>query len=292
LGYFTTELIIRNRNYAEVQTRNFYGTLSIWEDYADTPDEQRWLLHGVIYHGMQFTDPERRMQATTYFFPETGVGRALLFLDEQQENKRVGILGMGIGTLLAYGNEGDYFRLYEINPDVETYAEQHFTYLADTPAEVDVVLGDGRLSLEREEPQNFDILILDAFASDAVPTHLLTQEALGIYLNHIREGGILAFNVTNRHLDLGPVLTDLAREYDLQAVRLATNPEGFGTQWADWMLLTTNDALIAEFEEQWLATVTTDNPTPSNIRLWTDDYTSLFPIVLWENDLETFLNLP
>src|SRR5262249_55601895 len=153
-----------------------------------------------------------------YYGTKSGVG---LLLDQPKAApKHVGMVGLGVGTLAAYGRPGDRFRFYEINPDVIRLAEEHFTFLKDSQAEIDMVVGDARLSLERESPQNFDLLVLDAFRSDAVPAHLLTEEAFAIYLKHLRPEGVLAFHVTNRHLDLEPVIRGAAQRFDLHAVKI------------------------------------------------------------------------
>jgi SAM-dependent methyltransferase len=165
----------------------------------------RVLVHGLINHGYQFAKPQFRRDPVSYFCPETGIGRAF-YNRKAGVPWRIGILGLGIGTLAAYGRDGDTIRLYEINPQVVELAESQFSYLKDTPAKVEVALGDGRLSLEREPSQRFDLLVMDAFSGDSVPVHLVTREAFAIYFRHLKPGGILAVNVSNRHLDLGPVM--------------------------------------------------------------------------------------
>ncbi len=184
---------------------------------------------------------------------------------------------MGVGTLAAYGREGDYIRVYEINPQVIRMAETYFTYLADSKAQVDVVVGDARLSLEREPPQAFDLLFLDAFSSDAIPVHLLTKEAFDVYLRHLRPDGVIAVHISNRHFDLKPVLRQLARTFELEAV-LIVNPDGPREMWvADWMLLTRNQAFLAgevikRAARQVLGTY-------RRITVWTDDYSNLFQVL-------------
>src|SRR5213078_3014628 len=135
-------------------------------------------------------------------------------LAQEGAPRRVGVLGLGCGTLAAYGRTGDTFRIYEINPLVLQLASAEFSFLRDTPAKVETVLGDGRLSLEREPSQQFDVLVMDAFSGDSVPVHLITREAFEIYFRHLKPGGILAVNITNRYLNLEPVMERAANAFD------------------------------------------------------------------------------
>src|SRR5207248_4401523 len=165
---------------------------------------------GTIVHGKQFLDPDRRGLPTSYYGPRSGIGLALL--DARAHGPlRVGVVGPGAGTLAAYGRAGDVFRFYDINSGVVELARSEFTFLKDSPAKVEVALGDARLSLERERPQNFDVLALDAFSSDAIPVHLLTVEAFKTYLRHLKPGGVLAVHISNRYLDLVPVVQQAGR---------------------------------------------------------------------------------
>jgi SAM-dependent methyltransferase len=189
-----------------VMVRDFYGAMRV-RDNDDPKDLEnlRTLTHGTINHGEQFTHPERRMQPTTYYGPKSGVGLAISTL-QQDGPVRVGVVGLGTGTLAAYGRAGDYFRFYELNPMVLQLARTEFSYITATPAKVETVLGDARLSLERESPQNLDVLAVDAFSSDSIPIHLLTHEAFEIYFHHLKPTGVLAVHVSNRYLNLFPVV--------------------------------------------------------------------------------------
>lgn len=189
-----------------VARRNFYGQLRV-EDIIGEDDNytHRKLLHGVINHGEQILDAKFRREPISYFCRGTGIAHAML-AGQPGVPRRIGILGLGCGTLAAYGRAGDTIRIYEINPLVLEISRSEFTYLNDTPAHVETVLGDGRLSLEREPSQQFDVLVMDAFSGDSVPVHLITREAFQTYLRHLKPGGILAVNVSNRHLDLRPVM--------------------------------------------------------------------------------------
>ena len=133
-----------------------------------------------------------------------------MFSSRRTSNRRAGVIGLGVGTLAAYGRAGDSFRFYELNPAVIQVASTYFRFLNESAAATEVVAGDGRLALEREPPQNFDVLILDAFSGDSIPVHLLTRQAFEVYFRHLRPGGIVAVHVTNRYLDLAPVVDALA----------------------------------------------------------------------------------
>jgi Spermidine synthase len=189
---------------------------------------------------------------------------------------RVGAIGLGVGTVAAYAHPGDSFTFYELNPDVERLAEKHFTYLRDAAGSTHVVLGDARLSLERESPQGYHVLILDAFTGDAPPAHLLTKEAFAVYLRHMRPDGVLAFHITNWHIDLMPVLAGLAAHYGMQTVRIYSDSDADKLLFhADWVLLTTNPAFMA-------ATPSAPPPQGGGSRqpvLWTDHYNNIFALL-------------
>ncbi|MGE0377712.1 MAG: spermidine synthase, partial [Planctomycetaceae bacterium] len=183
-------------------SRNFYGVLRV-EDNAE--HTRRALFHGTILHGMQFLDPEQRSIPTSYYGVRSGVG-TVLRQHRAGERRRIGIVGLGVGTLATYGTPRDLFRCYEINPEVVRLAEEYFTFLSDTPAETEIILGDARLSLGHEPDQQYDVLVLDAFSGDAIPTHLLTREAADLYARHLRNDGILCVHISNIHFDLRPVV--------------------------------------------------------------------------------------
>lgn len=203
--------------------RNFYGQLRVSEDIDDKLGPIRSLSHGRIKHGEQYMDAPYRTQATAYYCETSGIGLAIRSIQHAQPLK-IGVVGLGAGTMAAYGRGGDELRFYEINGQVLDLARSEFTYLADTPAKVDHVLGDGRLMLEREVPQQFDLLALDAFSGDSIPTHLLTLESIKIYLSHLKPDGMLAVHITNRYLDLGPVMAAAAQQYGKTALRYELEP--------------------------------------------------------------------
>ncbi len=256
--------------------RNFYGELTVKDsDPSAAPDATRTLTHGTITHGNQFLNPTRRDLPTTYYGPASGVGLAIRDRGKQRA-LRVGVIGLGTATLAAYARPGDYYRYYEINPLVERVARSEFTFLADCRGKVEVAMGDARLSLEREQPENFDVLAVDAFSSDAIPVHLLTREAMDLYFRHLRPDGILAMHISNRHLDLEPVLAGEARSSGRRARRVENeDDEGAGVFASTWVLIT---ALPNDFDNEIRAD---SNPVSREhrVRLWTDDYSNLFQIL-------------
>ncbi|HKC53857.1 MAG TPA: fused MFS/spermidine synthase, partial [Burkholderiales bacterium] len=205
-----------------------------------------------------------------------GIGLALLDARERGP-LRVGVVGLGAGTLAAYGRTGDVFRFYDINPDVVELARSEFTFLKDSPAKVEVALGDARLSLEREPPRNFDVLALDAFSSDAIPVHLLTVEAFKTYLRHLKQGGILAVHISNRYLDLVPVVQQAARHLSLEVRQVENDDDDdAGVYRSDWMLVSVSPAA---FEGKLLKEAAERIDAVPRVRLWTDDYSDLYRIL-------------
>jgi SAM-dependent methyltransferase len=260
---------------ARFMTRNFYAAMRIW-DSGEGESASRVLTHGSITHGKQFVAPERRRQITTYYGETSGIGRAIEAM-RKGGPVRVGVIGLGTGTLAAYGRKGDTVRLYEINPQVIDLAMKHFTYLADSEAKVETALGDARLSLEREPPQNFDVLALDAFSSDAIPVHLLTAEALETYFRHLKPGGILAVHISNRYIDLKPVLREGAAKFARHA-RLVDedSDDDRATYGSTWVLISDDPSA---FSRPPLEGVADPLPTSRSVRLWTDDYSDLIGIL-------------
>lgn len=261
--------------------RNFYGAYKV-HLYDEESDRSRChlLSHGGITHGLQFVHPDLSAWPTTYYGATSGVGRAL---DSLAGPRRVGLVGLGAGTLAAYGRPGDLFRFYEIDPAIVAVARQNFTYLRHTPARVEIALGDARLTLEDELRHGpggrFDLLILDAFSGDAIPVHLLTREAMALYLRHLRPGGIIAVHISNRHLDLRPVVEGLARHHGLRFVNISDNVKD-GDWWlynTSWMLLTADPARL-EVESIRLAAEEPPDETAEYVE-WTDDHASLLDIL-------------
>lgn len=268
----------RNSGQIIEASRNFYGVLRVLEKH-DSHGARYSLAHGRIEHGVQFLDPDRRDWPTGYFGKDSGVGLALTEHPKRAADKplRIGIIGLGAGTLAIYGRPGDTIRYYEINPEVTRLANEHFTFLHDSQAKIEVVHGDGRIGLERElaagGSNNFDILVVDAFSSDAIPMHLLTRECVELYAKHLAEGGVLAFNISNRVLDLKPVVQSLAAGAGKQAVWIRNHGDpAQGTNDSDWVLVTDsadflNSSRIVERTTNW--------PKDMEPVVWTDDYGSL-----------------
>jgi hypothetical protein len=279
VGVVVFSLGLNNYEQALFVERNFYGVIRVreWDKKANS------MIHGMTVHGIQFLDD--RTRPTTYFVKDSGVGLLLLNHPKRGQNMRVGILGLGVGTLSAYTQDGDVYRYYEINPVVVQLAEGEggfFTFLSDSKAETTVVLGDARISLEQElihgKPQNFDVLILDTFSSDSIPVHLVTKEAFALYLDHLMPDGVIAAHISNRHLDLRPVFWQLAQEFGLDIIQVNRPPtlgdDGFSS---NWILLTRDSALLEIPEIKSHATYFGDYNT--SIKLWTDDYSNLFQIL-------------
>ena len=263
--------------------RNFYGGVRVhdWDpstDWAAT----RSLTVGTINHGEQFLNPARRDSPTTYFGPNSGIGLAIR-AKQKTGPIRVGVIGLGTGTIAAYGRTGDYYRYYEINPLVlrlsmpeRAGTNAQFTFLADCKARHDVALGDGRLSLEREAPENFDVLAVDAFSSESVPVHLLTREAMELYFRHLKPDGILAVNISNRFIDLEPVVDGECRALG-KTDRLVDNDDDESQDLfaASWMLATSP----AKGFDKLIMDGSTGIQPERRIRFWTDDYSNLFQIL-------------
>jgi SAM-dependent methyltransferase len=255
--------------------RNFYGALRIQEFKTGLKLPYRSLVHGTIEHGAQYLSFPENRNPTTYYGRRSGAGLALRFCCDGP--KRVGVIGLGSGTLAAYGKPGDSFRFYEINPQVVSVANGWFTFLKQSPAKIEIILGDARLSLESEPSQQFDVLAVDAFSGDAIPVHLLTKEAFAVYFRHLKPGGILAVHTSNTYLRLAPVVKMLAEDADY-ASRLISSDEDttMMVSPADWVLVTRNQEFLNKQE----TFVGSENiVVPPHLRLWTDDYNNLYEIL-------------
>lgn len=256
--------------------RNYYGVVRVKESRsnpADPDTRYRSLVHGSILHGEQWLSEKYRRSATTYYKTSSGIGRTLLAFEGKPI--RVGIIGLGAGTIAAYADADDVYRFYDIDPAVVRVSRTWFTYLADSSGKVDVVLGDARLSLEREPPQRFDVLAVDAFSGDSIPVHLITDEAVTEYRRHMKPGGVIAFHISNRFLDLKPVLYAIARKQGLEFAYLHEPGEDGGTT-SDWVLLTRDRAFLALPA---IAAITEPIAPEPGFPPWTDDYSSLAEVV-------------
>jgi SAM-dependent methyltransferase len=256
--------------------RNFYASLRVKQTYDEHQRWMRTLSNGTIQHGTQIFAPGLRTTPTTYYAEDSGVGLALRYCCEGRA-RNVGVIGLGTGTIAAYGRQGDHMRFYEINPAVLPIAQHLFTYLRDSPSALSFAEGDARASLAKEVPQHFDVLVVDAFSGDAIPLHLLTTQALAIYKRHLAPGGILAFHISNQHVDLEPAIALLAHAAGMQVRTVQSyGNRDRGSFNATWMLVTDNTAFLA------LPAIAGASRPPEQrkgLRLWTDDYSSLLALL-------------
>jgi hypothetical protein len=259
--------------------RNFYGSLRVRQSLATYPGAvERTLMNGTIQHGTQIFSPALSKTPTTYYAEDSGVGLALRHCREGRARK-IGVIGLGVGTIAAYGRSGDRIRFYEINPAVAPIAQNLFTYLRDSAASVDIVEGDARTSLAKEPPQEFDVLVIDAFTGDAIPLHLLTTEAVALYKRHLAPGGILAFHISNQHVDLEPEIYQLAKASGMKAMRFSSVVNDTRGEFdAQWMLVTDNAGFFSIPEVAYVALQPDES---SSVHLWTDDYSSLLSFLRW-----------
>jgi hypothetical protein len=262
---------------AILEVRNFYGTLRVKQ--SNPPPlafTVRTLLNGTIQHGTQLFSPELRRTPTTYYAEDSGIGLAMRFCCDGR-TRNIGVVGLGTGTLAAYGKPGDHIRFYEINPQVRPIAQNLFTYLRDSRARITYADGDARASLSSETSQSFDVLAVDAFSGDAIPLHLLTAEALTLYKKHLAADGILAFHVSNQYLNLAPEIALLASSAQMQARLVEGLPDAARGEFrSTWVLLTASPTFFAQPE---IVAAVQPVPTIAGLRLWTDDYSSLLPIL-------------
>jgi len=273
-------------------SRNFYGVLSVKEltEYYRPLKKTtviRQLTHGTINHGTQFVDETLAKKPISYYHPKTGLRVALEVYRELESDKNagsdegihIGVIGLGTGTLAAVGQENDRVRFYEIDQNVIDFSNEYFTYIKDSKADVDIVLGDARISLEKElhnnQSQKFDVLVLDAFSSDAIPIHLLTVEAFQVYWKHMKKDGVIIVHITNRYLDLHPVMVGISNKLGLMHgnTRAAGRRiEGYNT--AVWAILTKNQKL---FEHEDVSSILT-RKKHRKATVWTDKNSNLFEV--------------
>jgi SAM-dependent methyltransferase len=256
-------------------TRNFYGVLRVQEWDKDSSNHHRSLIHGTILHGTQYVDPKLERKPTTYYTTTSGIGRAIESMHPSLKPLRVGVIGLGTGTIAAYGSKGDVYKFYDINPAVVGIAKRDFSYLGKSDATIEIALGDARLTLEREPPQRFDILAIDAFSSDSIPVHLITEEALAVYKRHVRPGGIIAFHVSNRFLNLAPVVKKIADAQNLNAVLVSDDGDDLGS-YSDWVLLSDRKETL---EAAAIDEVAEAIDPPPDFPLWTDDFNNIVQVI-------------
>jgi spermidine synthase len=286
VGAFSLYGLLGWNTYGDVfEARNFYGVVRVKEV---NPSDPVWhgynVSHGVTIHGFQFTAPDKKLLPTTYYARQSGIGLAVLNDSKYGHGMRVGILGLGIGTLAAYAQPGDNYRFYEINPIMVALAKGQggfFSFVPNSPANKTIILGDARISLENElaasGSNNFDILVLDVFSSDSIPVHLVTKEAFDIYLKHVVPGGILAANISTRYVDLVPVMWQLSKYYNLSMVVIPTEPDGKLASSSLWVLMSASPEQLQV--PAIAARAYSMEGYTTEVRLWTDDFSNLFQIL-------------
>jgi hypothetical protein len=260
-----------------VKIRNFYGVVRT-RDYP-RPVPFRVMYHGGINHGGQLLDADLRRHPTSYFGAGSGYGRTFASLPAGP--RRIGVVGLGAGAIAAYSRRGDVFRFYEIDPQVAAVAMTEFSFLRDSQAQIDLVLGDGRLSLEREAPQRYDLLAIDAFSGDSIPMHLITLEAMATYVRHLNPGGAIVFQATNRYVDIAPVVERLADAFGMQAVMVSDAGEemsgpDYWISGTDQIIVSKNAGLLAAEPIRSVAQPLLPRP---DFRIWTDDFYNLLRIL-------------
>jgi hypothetical protein len=281
------------RREIRLTARNFFGVVQVLEQGRGKAAEHRFTLkHGAIAHGVQYTEPTRRRQPMSYFTPESGLGLAIREYRRVREavglapGLRIGVLGLGVGSTAALAHAEDSVRFYEINPKIISLARGeggYFSYLADTPAQLEVIEGDARISLEREleqgQAQAFDVLAVDVFSSDSIPVHLLTREAVDVYRQHLAPHGVMALHISNAHLDLVPVTLAHARAFGLHATLVIYEPKDEAAR-SVWVILSPD----AEFSHgrifaQALSRVRRLAPESAPTVTWTDEQGSVLPLL-------------
>jgi spermidine synthase len=278
LALFLVLTEVSFRSGYRVVDRNAYGVIRVRDDHVGEPLQRRVLFHGTISHGYQYANADYRDLAGAYYSTNSGVGRALLSA-QSQGPLRVGVIGLGAGVLASYARGGDAFTMYEINPMVVRLASEQFDFLARARARgarVDIVLGDARLSLEHESPRQFDLIALDAFSSDAIPTHLLTHEAMDVYFKHLQPRGVLAVHISNRYIDLVPVCARAAERLRRHAL-VIEEPSDAMAHASTWVLITSNLDLFrqAPFTSARLQAAS----APADFKGWTDDYSNVWSVL-------------
>ena len=273
-------------------SRNFYGVLRVADDDNKSDNWYRKLMHGDIMHGGQFLKEEYKRLPVNYYGLRSGIGLALsqhpFRSDSVYPGMKVGMIGLGVGCISVYGNEKDFFRYYEINPLVEDMARKYFTYIDDSKFKTEVIIGDGRTALERELKEKgshqFDVLAIDAFSGDMIPTHLLTREAIELYLKHLKDDGLLVFNITNKYLNIFSVLEGHSKTLNMPLYFFQQAPDQVGLTLAYWGMLTNNEKFINQ-EEVKKNIVRFDSEAHPDI-FWTDDYSSILPLIWREKDFK------
>ena len=276
VGLHTAMVWRRSNDTALHASRNFFGAIRVSDRSLPSGSRYRRFDHGTTMHGAQFLDAARARMPAAYFTRGSGIGQAMTLLDRTDRPRRIGVLGQGAGTMAAYGRSGDVVTFFEIDPDVIALSagvEPFFTYVRDSAATVAIVAGDGRLALERAAPYGFDLLAMDAFSSDAVPAHLLTREAMAVYVRHLRDDhSLLVVNVTNRYLDLHDVVAAAGRTVGLEAVRVDHQAAGELVEGTSFMVLSRDRASLGAIGPRYEG---------REVRPWTDAFSNLLGVIRW-----------
>lgn len=286
IGFFLWRDVSERTHATIDQVRNFYGTLRVTEEDVGLITEKRVMFHGDIVHGMQYTAKERRNHPTTYYGLESGLNYAIRRHPKRSAREanprdfipmRIGVVGLGVGTAAIYGLPEDVIRFYEIDPEVKGVAEEHFTYLQNSLAQLEFDLGDARTVLENQDPQNFDVLIVDAFSGDAIPVHLITSEAFRLYLRHLNEKGVLAFHVSNKFMDLKPLILGLTKQAKLTIGYIPSSEDANrGTFEAHWILVSKDPDY---FGDEVVRSALRPFPEYAEYVVWSDDFSNLLDLL-------------
>jgi hypothetical protein len=277
-GYLIREEVADRKGY-HLFARNFYGELRIRDDDVGQEYALRNLLHGTINHGSQRLNPEHRYDVNSYYAPSSGIGRTM-GAKQGLGPVRYGVVGMGAGVMTGYCRAGDYVRVYEINPLVKSLSERgEFTFFSHCAGDKEVLMGDARLTMEKQAPPNYDVLVIDAFSSDAIPVHLLTKEVMQLYFTLLKPDGVLAVHISNRYLDLAPVCERGAEFVGKKATVVADDAsDNTFANSTTWVLITSQDNNLFQnpsFEGANMYPAS----AAATFRGWTDDYSSILPIL-------------
>jgi spermidine synthase len=260
--------------------RSFFGINRV---VYDREENYRSLLHGTTLHGKQSLDPKREREPLTYFYPTGAIGQMFEMLNRGDRLSDVAVLGLGIGTLAAYAEAGETWTFYEIDPIVVEFAtnSDYFTFLKQSDAPFTIVLGDGRLNVAKAPDRAYDLLVMDAFSSDSIPVHLVTQEAIDLYFRKLRDRGILAINISNRFINLAPVLGAIARELNLVTLQrvegeVSELEKARGKSPSNWVLLARDRHDFGELvgDANWEA-ISLKKDAP----VWTDNFSNLLSVL-------------
>ena len=264
------------QHHAQIATRNFYGTLQVTQNTnrQSSIDDHLELRHGRVVHGTEIISDSPGLQPTTYYGRKSGIGQVFNLLNSKGDLE-ITAVGLGTGTLSVYARPGDKLRFYEINPEVIELARKYFRYLTECATKVETIAADGRMGIQSQPTQSIDLLILDAFSSDAIPVHLLTLEAFEGYLNRLKADGVICIHISNQHLDLVPILNGIAQNHQL-SLRIIDSEETSHTFDARWAILSSSQEFITKLDQQ---TTATKPENANKISPWTDHYSNLLQIL-------------